>query len=124
MKRLTVMLAALALAAAQGALAQPPAPPPGGSPVERLSQELGLNDAQKEKVTKIFEEQRAKRDAQRSADQASGQTLTPEARHARAEAAQQELLQKLSGVLTPAQLQKFKQIQQERRQNAPQPTSG
>jgi Spy/CpxP family protein refolding chaperone len=124
MKRLTITLAALALAAAQGALAQPPGPPPGGSPVERLTQELGLSDAQKEKVTKIFEEQRSKRDAQRSADQASGQTLTPDARRARAEAGQQELLQKLGGVLTPAQLQKFKQIQQERRQNAPPPTSG
>lgn len=117
MKPLITLVATLTLAATHAALAQPPGPPPGGSPVEHLAQELSLNDSQKTKVQQIFEEARQKRNAAREAEKASGQTSTPEARRARAQQAQADLLQKLSGVLTPAQLQKFKEIQQERRQH-------
>jgi Spy/CpxP family protein refolding chaperone len=116
-KRLTTTLAALTIAAAQAALAQPPVPPPGGDPAEHLAQELSLNDTQKAQVKQIFAEQRAKREAARAAEKSSGQTSTPEARRAQAQQSQAEVLQKLGGVLTPAQLTKFKEIQQERRQH-------
>jgi Spy/CpxP family protein refolding chaperone len=119
MKRLTITLAALTIAAAQAALAQPPGPPPGGNPVDRLTQELSLNDAQKVKVQQIFDERRTQMQAAREADQ--GKTLTPDERRARFEASEQDLLTKLGGVLTPAQLAKFKQMQAERRQRPPGP---
>lgn len=113
MKRLTIALAAVVLTAAQAALAQPPAgAPPGGNPVDRLAQELSLTDAQKDKVRAIFDEQRKKRAAERTA----GQAPTADQRHA----SEQELLDKLGAVLTPAQLAKFKEMQAQRRQRAPQ----
>lgn len=113
MKRLTTLLAALALAATQAGLAQPPGgPPPGGSPVERMAQDLNLTDAQKAKVQQIFDAERPKRAALRE----ELQNLTPEQRRAKFTAMEQDLTQKLSTVLTPEQLSKYKQLQQERMQ--------
>jgi Spy/CpxP family protein refolding chaperone len=122
MKRLTIALTAVVLTAAQAALAQPPAgSPPRGNPADRLAQELSLTDTQKDKVRQIFDDQRKKREAQRDADKASGQTPTPDQRRTRGQADEQELLSALGGVLTPAQLTKFKEIQQERHQHAATP---
>jgi Spy/CpxP family protein refolding chaperone len=123
MKRLTITLAAIAFAAAQAVLAQPPAggSPPGGSPLERLTQELNLNDAQKAQVKQIFDEERAKRDAARAQ---LGPNATPDARRAKMQEIQQDMMQKLGGVLTPAQMEKFKEMQQERRQQGAPPPSG
>jgi Spy/CpxP family protein refolding chaperone len=115
MKRLIPTLAAVALAAAAtAALAQPPAgaPPPGGPPIERLAQDLNLTDAQKSKVKAIFDEERTKRDAAR----AELKDATPDARRAKMQSLQEDLMQKLGGVLTPEQMQKFKDMQQQRRQ--------
>ena len=113
MKRLTIALAAVVLAAAQTALAQPPAGgPPGGNPVDRLVQELSLTPAQKDKVTAIFDDLRKQRQAAGS----SGTPPTPDQRRA----AQQALQEKLAAVLTPEQMTKYKEIQAQRAQRAPQ----
>jgi Spy/CpxP family protein refolding chaperone len=118
MKRLTIALTAVVLTAAQAALAQPPAGgPPGGNPVDRLTQELSLTPAQKDKVTAIFDEQRKKREA----DRAANPNPTPDQRRAAFQASQQDLLDKLGGVLTPDQLAKYKEIQAQRPQRPPQP---
>jgi Spy/CpxP family protein refolding chaperone len=113
MKRLIPTLAAMALVATQAALAQPPAggPPPGGPSMETLAQTLNLTDAQKPKVKQIFDDERAKRDAVR----AELKDATPDERRAKMQALRDDLLQKLSGVLTPDQLQKFKDMQQQQR---------
>jgi len=115
MKRLTILLAALTLAAAQAALPQAPGGGqggPGGNPVEQMAHDLNLTDAQKTQVQKIYDDMRPKRNALR----AELKDATPEQRTAKMEALRQELLQKLGGVLTPAQMQKFKDMEQQRRQ--------
>jgi Spy/CpxP family protein refolding chaperone len=114
MKRLIPTLAALTLVASTAVLAQPPAggPPPGGQAMERLAQDLNLTEAQKPKVKAIFDEERPKLEAAR----AELKDATPDARRAKMQQLQQDLEQKLSGVLTPDQMQKFKAMQQQRRQ--------
>jgi len=89
---------AVGLLATQAALAQPPGPPRGGPPIERLAEELNLDATQKAEVQRILEEQRAKQE--------------------------EELRLALSGVLTSEQLAKFVAIQKERRErmrNGPPP---
>ena len=69
-----------------------------GSRVERLATELGLDDAQKAEVQRIFGQEHARREAEH------------EKRHA-------ELRQQLSSVLSPEQLQKFDQLMQQRKEH-------
>jgi Spy/CpxP family protein refolding chaperone len=97
--------------------------------MERMVSELGLDDAQKAEVKRIFEAQRARHDTERKSLQASGQRPTPEQMRARFQQHDQELIQALSGVLTPDQLTKFKAMQAERREHMrhgppPPPPSG
>ena len=122
MKRLTFALPLL-LAAAYAANAQSPppgaggpgGPPRGGPPFERIAKDLNLDENQKPEVKRIFDEQRAKREAQREKDMASGQRPTPEQMHARMEANDTAMLAQLKGVLRTDQLEKWKQLQEERR---------
>jgi Spy/CpxP family protein refolding chaperone len=94
----------------------PPGPPRGGPSIERLAQDLNLDDNQKAGVKRILDAQRAKREAARAQFRASGQRADRETMRAQMEQDEQELEQQLSGVLTAEQLQKFKQRQAERRQ--------
>jgi periplasmic protein CpxP/Spy len=108
------------------ALAQAPDAPPGGgpgpggrheSPAERmdhLATLLDLTDAQKTQVQAVFEEQHARMMAQRDQAQASGTKPTFEQMKAAHEQAQQEMLTKLTPILTPAQLKKFQVLMAER----------
>ena len=116
MKRLTLVLSA-ALFTAQLAIAQqlPPGPPPrGGPPIEMMAKQLGLDDAQKVQVQRILDEERARHESERKQYEATGQRPTPEEMKARRDQHDQELIQALSGVLTPEQLTKFKAMQARR----------
>jgi Spy/CpxP family protein refolding chaperone len=118
MKRLSFTLSMLLLAA-QAAMAQSPPPgrPHGGPPIERIAQELNLDDAQKAEMKRILDEQRAKRESEREQFQSSGTRPTPEEMKTLMQQHDQELYQQLSGVLSADQLARFKQLQEERRQH-------
>ena len=117
MKRMTIVLSTVILAAQAALAQQPPGPPRGGPPVEQMARELGLDDTRKAEVKRIFEEQRAKREAERQQLVSSGERPSPETMRTMRERHEQELMQALSGVLTTEQLTKFRQLQAERRQN-------
>jgi Spy/CpxP family protein refolding chaperone len=88
---------------------------PPGPPIERIAQDLGLTDAQKASVQKIFEQQRAKREAARAEFERSGTRPTPEQRQARMEQDRAEMRKSLATVLTPEQLDKLETTMRERR---------
>jgi Spy/CpxP family protein refolding chaperone len=118
MKRLSVALAAMVLAAQAVNAQSPPegAPSRGGPPFEMIAKQLDLDENQKPEVKRILDEQRAKREAEREKLMASGQRPTPEEMRARMEKADAEVLQQLTGVLRTDQLDKWKALQVERRQ--------
>jgi Spy/CpxP family protein refolding chaperone len=117
---------ALAVLWVGAALAQAPdAPPSGGpgpggrheSPAERLDHLatlLDLTDAQKAQVGTILEEEHANMKALHDQAQASGTRPTFEQMKAEHEQAQQDMLTKLTPILTPAQLKKFQVLMAER----------
>jgi Spy/CpxP family protein refolding chaperone len=103
--------------AADAPAASPGGPSRAGPPIERIAQDLNLDETQKAEVKRILDAQRAKHEAAREQMRASGQRPDRETMRAQMEQDEQELVQQLSGVLTPDQLQKFKQRQSERRQH-------
>jgi Spy/CpxP family protein refolding chaperone len=120
MKRIPFALS-IALLAAQAALAQQPGEPArggmhrGGAPMERMAEELGLDDTQKAEVKRIVQEQRARNQAERKNYAASGQRPTREEMQATRQRHEEELTLALSSVLTAEQLEKFKAMHAERR---------
>ena len=129
MKKFTLILATLA-ASASVVFAQTPAGGApdgrpgfghgrGGSPVEHLTKELSLTDAQAAQVKQIFETQRSMMDAERAQYDASGTRPSREEMHARHEQRDAELRQQLAGVLTPEQLTKFDEMRKHRPQGPP-----
>jgi len=118
MKRLTFALSALLLTAYVAHAQTPPpgGPPRGGPPFERIAQALNLDDNQKPEVKRILEEQRAKHEAEREKFRASGTRPTPEQMQAQMQADDAALLEQLKGVLRTDQLDKWKQLQEQRRQ--------
>ena len=117
MKRATLLLSAMLIAATAHSQ-QPPGPPPrGGPPVEMLARQLGLDDAQKTEVKRIFEEERTRHDAERKQWQATGQRPDPATMKTLMQQHDTELLNALSGVLNADQLAKFKAWQAERREH-------
>jgi hypothetical protein len=119
MKRLTFALSALLLTAYAANAQTPPAggPPRGGPPFERIATELNLDENQKPEVKRILEEQRAKREAEREKFMASGTRPTPEEMRTRMQADDAALYEQLKGVLRTDQLEKWKQLQEQRRQH-------
>jgi Spy/CpxP family protein refolding chaperone len=123
MKRPTFLLAAVALTGMAFA-DQPSGPPPGGpgrggQPIERLTQDLGLDAAQAAQVKQILDAQHAKMDAERAQLDASGTRPSREEMHAKHEQMDAELDQQLSAVLTPEQLAKFKEMRRHRPMGPP-----
>lgn len=123
MKRPTLLLAALALSgltfADQPAGAPHGGPGRGGPPIERLTQDLGLDAAQAAQVKQILETQHAQMEAERAQFEASGTRPSREemqAKHAQMDAA---LDQQLAGVLTPEQLAKFQELRKHRPMGPP-----
>lgn len=122
MKRPAFLLAALA--AGSLAFAEPPAGPPhgmhvGGPPIERLSQDLGLDANQATQVKAIFEQQHAKMEAERAQFESSGTRPSREDMQARHEQANAELRAQLANVLTAEQLAKFDALPKRQRPGGP-----
>jgi hypothetical protein len=118
MKRLTYALSVLLLTAYTVHAQTPPAGAPrGGPPFEQIAKALDLDENQKPEVKRILEEQRAKREAEREKVMASGQRPSREEMQARMQAADAALLEQLKGVLRTDQLEKWQQMQEERRQH-------
>jgi len=91
MKRLLIPTSLLLLIAA-AASAQPPGPPPhGGPPIDEIASQLGLTDAQKTEVKRIFDEAHARMEAQR-------------------EQMRSDVDQQLALILTPEQLEQFQAL--------------
>jgi Spy/CpxP family protein refolding chaperone len=113
--RAALVLAALLLASQATYAQAPPEAPHRQSTIEALTRELNLSETQKVQVTKIFDAERVKRDAERARVKASGQEATAAFRHAKMRELEQDLQKQMSRVLTAQQLQKFKQFEQEHR---------
>jgi Spy/CpxP family protein refolding chaperone len=122
MKRPAILLAALA--AGSLAFADPPAGPSsamtrGGPPIERLTQDLGLDANQVAQVKAIFEQQHAKMEAERALSDSSGTRPSREDMHARHEQMNAELRAQLANVLTPEQLARFDALPKRQRTGGP-----
>ena len=102
---------ALALLWAGMLLAQAPAPPEHAARhLENLATLLDLTDAQKPQVQAILEEQHGKMRAAHEQAKASGSKPDFEQMMALHQQLQQETIQKLTPVLSEAQLKKFKAL--------------
>jgi Spy/CpxP family protein refolding chaperone len=123
MKRLSLILAALAASGSLALAQQPDGPPPGmrGPNVERLATDLGLDENQKAQVKQIFEAQHAKMEAERQQFEAAGTRPSREEMKAKRETMEADLHQQLSGVLTEDQLKKFDEIRAQHRRQGPPP---
>jgi Spy/CpxP family protein refolding chaperone len=104
------------------AIAQAPDAPPGNGPgprqspaerMERLTTLLDLTDSQKPQVQAIFQEEFAKMKALHDQAQASGQKPSFEQMKAAREQMHQDMIAKLTPVLTPAQLKKYEALNEE-----------
>jgi Spy/CpxP family protein refolding chaperone len=112
MKPLTCVLAATLITLQAGCAQNAPYRSHHGQPsMEQLASELDLTNAQKTQVEQIFAGERAQRQQLRE----SSAQLTPEDRRQQMQALQSDLINRLSAVLTPEQLQKFEQLEQQRR---------
>jgi Spy/CpxP family protein refolding chaperone len=125
MKRLSLILAALAASSSLALADSPPGPPPGmrGPPIERLAADLGLDENQKAQVKEILEAQHTRMDTERQQFEASGTRPTREEMKARHDAMDAELREQLSGVLSAEQLKKFDEIRAQHRRHGLPPGS-
>lgn len=106
MKRLLCVLAAMLLVLQVGC-AQEPYRHHGGQPsIDQLARELDLTSTQKSQVQQIFDGERAEREQLQSSGEDRRQQM---------QELQSDLITKLSAVLTPDQLQRFEQIEQQQR---------
>ena len=95
-----------------GALfAQAPAPPDHAAHLDKLATLLDLTDAQKTQVQAVLQEEHAKIKAAHEQAMASGAKPDREQMKAMHEQIQQEIVQKLTPVLSAAQLKKFQALQ-------------
>jgi hypothetical protein len=96
-----------------GALfAQAPAPPEHAAHIDRLATLLDLTDAQKTQVQAILQEEHAKMHASFEQAKASGTKPDLQQMQALHQQVKQETLQKLTPVLSEAQLKKFQTLQE------------
>jgi hypothetical protein len=91
--------------------AQAPAPPDHAAHVDKLATLLDLTDAQKTQVQAVLQEEHAKIKAAHEQALASGTRPDREQMKAMHEQIQQEIVQKLTPVLSAAQLKKFQALQ-------------
>jgi len=97
-------------------IAQTPAPPPQHAAhpdhLEKLATLLDLTDAQQTQVQAILQEEHAKIRAAHEQAMASGTEPDAQQMQALHQQIKQETLQKLTPVLSPAQLKKFQTLQE------------
>ncbi len=106
MKTLICALA-VTLLILQAGCAQEPYRHHGRQPsIDQLARELDLTATQKTQVAQIFDDERAQREQLRGSGESGRQQM---------QALQSDLITRLGAVLTPEQLQKFEQIEQQRR---------
>jgi Spy/CpxP family protein refolding chaperone len=106
MKRLLCVLAAMLLVLQVGC-AQEPYRHHGGQPsIDQLVRELDLTSTQKTQVQQILDGEHAEREQLQSSGEDRRQQM---------QELQSDLITKLSAVLTPDQLQRFEQIEQQQR---------
>lgn len=107
------VLALVLLCAGSGAaFAQTAAPTGRASHMDNLATLLDLTEAQKAQVQAILQEEHAKMKASWEQSKASGTKPDFQQMHAMHQQLQQETLQKLTPVLSAAQLQKFQALAQ------------
>lgn len=97
---------------AAAAVAQPPGSDGAAKHMENLGILLDLTDAQKPQVQAILEGAHAQMRQLFEQSKAAGGKPDFQAMHAAHEQIHQDTLQKLSGVLSPAQLKKFQALEQ------------
>ena len=96
-----------------GALfAQAPAPPGHAAHLDKLATLLDLTDAQKTQVQSVLQEEHAKMRAAHEQAKASGTKPDWAQMQATHEQIQQEIIQRLTPVLSEAQLKKFQTLQE------------
>jgi hypothetical protein len=103
---------ALAMLWTGALLAQAPAPPAHAAHIDRLATLLDLTDAQQTQVQAILQEEHAKIRAAHEQAKASGTKPDPQQMQALHQQIQQEIIQKLTPVLSEAQLKKFQTLQE------------
>lgn len=103
--KLRVISAALLWLAASMALAQPP-----GLDIERLTTLLDLDAGQKVAVQKVLDEQRTQMEALRKEAKSSQERPTREQMQETREQMQKETTEKLRGILSDTQMQKFEAL--------------
>jgi hypothetical protein len=103
---------ALAVLWAAALLAQAPAAPEHAAHMDRLATLLDLTDAQKTQVQSILQEEHAKMHASIEQAKASGTKPDVQQMQALHQQVRQETLQKLTPVLSEAQLKKFQTLQE------------
>ena len=107
---------ALALLWAGALCAQTPPPPShearAAAHLDKLATLLDLTDAQKAQVQAVMQEEHAKIQAMHEQAKASGTKPDWQQMKALHEQIQQEMVQKLTPVLSPAQLKKFQTLQE------------
>jgi len=113
MRPLMCLMVAALLALQVGCAENPPyrSHHRGQLSVQELAAELDLSATQKTQVQQILDSERAQREELWQ----SGAQLTPESRREQMQALQSDLINRLSAVLTPEQLQKFEQLEQQHR---------
>jgi Spy/CpxP family protein refolding chaperone len=105
MKRLLCALVAICLLLQVGCAQEPHRHHGGQASVDQLAAELDLTAAQKSQVQQIFDSERSEREQLRNSGEDRRQQM---------QALQSDLISRLSAVLTPDQLQKFEQLEQQR----------
>jgi hypothetical protein len=93
-------------------LAQAPTPPEHAAHMDRLATLLDLTDAQKTQVQAVLQEEHAKMRAAHEQAKASGTKPDWAQMQATHEQIQQEIIQRLTPVLSEAQLKKFQTLQE------------
>jgi hypothetical protein len=106
-----IVLLALALVWVSAAYAQTPPASEHAQHMDQLATLLDLNDAQKAQVQTVLQAEHAKMKAAHDEAKASGTQPDWQQMKAMHEQIKQETIQKLTPVLSPAQLKKFETLQ-------------